>query len=58
MIRVAKISMAHVHAGGYAQQIHENPETELVAIWDEEEYGGKQQRNDMKSRSIPTLMKS
>ena len=45
MIRVGKISMAHVHAGGYARQIHENPETELVAIWDEEDFdhggGGK-----------------
>ena len=41
MIRVGKISMAHVHAGGYARRIHENPETELVAVWDEEEYGGR-----------------
>ena len=42
MIRVAKISMAHVHAGGYARKIHENPETELVAVWDEEgfDHGG------------------
>ncbi len=42
MIRVAKISMAHVHAGGYARKINENPETELVAVWDEEEYGGRE----------------
>ena len=42
MIRIAKLSFAHVHARGYANQILENPETELVAVWDEEEYGGKQ----------------
>ena len=42
MIRIAKLSFAHVHARGYAGQIQENPETELVAVWDEEEYGGKQ----------------
>lgn len=42
MIGIAKLSMAHVHAKGYANQIRDNAETELVAIWDEEEYGGKQ----------------
>ena len=42
MIKIAKLSFAHVHARGYANQILENPETELVAVWDEEEYGGKQ----------------
>ena len=41
MIKIAKLSFAHVHARGYANQILENPETELVAVWDEEEYGGK-----------------
>ena len=41
MIRIAKLSMAHVHAGGYARKINDNPETELVAVWDEEEYGGR-----------------
>jgi len=42
MIKVAKLSFAHVHARGYAEQIQKNPETELVAVWDEEEYGGKE----------------
>ena len=42
MINIAKLSFAHVHARGYANQIQENPETELVAVWDEEEYGGKE----------------
>lgn len=42
MIGIAKLSFAHVHAKGYANAVRENPETELVAVWDEEEYGGKQ----------------
>ncbi len=46
MIRIAKLSMAHVHARGYTNQIRDNSETELVAIWDEEEYGGKQAAED------------
>ena len=50
MIRVAKLSMAHVHAGGYARKINDNPETELVAVWDEEEYGG---RNAAEQYEVP-----
>lgn len=50
MIRVAKLSMAHVHAGGYARKINDNPETELVAVWDEEEYGG---RNAAEQYKVP-----
>ncbi len=42
MIGIAKLSFAHVHAKGYANAVRENPETKLVAVWDEEEYGGKQ----------------
>ena len=29
MINIAKLSFAHVHARGYANQIRENPETEV-----------------------------
>jgi 1,5-anhydro-D-fructose reductase (1,5-anhydro-D-mannitol-forming) len=29
------LSMAHVHARGYAQQVTDHPDAELVAIWDE-----------------------
>ena len=46
MIRIAKLSMAHVHARDYVNQVRDNAETELVAIWDEEEYGGKQAAED------------
>ena len=47
MIRVAKLSFAHVHARGYARQIVENPETELVGVWDEPEYGGDQMAEEL-----------
>lgn len=50
MIKIAKLSFAHVHAKGYANQIQENPETELVAVWDEEEYGG---RGEAEQRGVP-----
>jgi len=42
MVKVAMLSFAHVHANGYANQVSENPNAEIIAIWDEEEYGGKQ----------------
>ena len=46
MIGVAKLSFAHVHAKGYANQIQQNPETELIAVWDKEEYGGRKAAED------------
>jgi predicted dehydrogenase len=42
IIRVAMLSFAHVHAEGYAKQAEANPNIELVAVWDEDEYGGNQ----------------
>lgn len=42
MVRVGMISFAHVHAEGYARQVEDNPNAELVAVWDKEEYGGRQ----------------
>lgn len=41
MVKVAMLSFAHVHAEGYAKQVEANPNAEIVAIWDEEEYGGR-----------------
>ncbi|HEY0828874.1 MAG TPA: Gfo/Idh/MocA family oxidoreductase [Bacilli bacterium] len=35
MIKVAMLSFWHVHAGDYARQAEEHPETEIVAVWDE-----------------------
>lgn len=40
-IGVAMLSFAHVHAGGYAEQVKNNPNAELVAVWDEEPARGK-----------------
>jgi len=42
MVKVAMLSFAHVHAGGYARAVAENPNMEIIAVWDEEEYGGKE----------------
>ncbi|WP_308639013.1 Gfo/Idh/MocA family protein [Paenibacillus silvisoli] len=35
MIRVAMLSYWHVHAWDYTKQVQENPDTEIVAVWDE-----------------------
>jgi predicted dehydrogenase len=35
LVKVGKLSMAHVHAPGYVKQIQEHPDAELVAVWDE-----------------------
>jgi len=35
LVKIGKLSMAHVHAPGYVRQINENPQAELVAVWDE-----------------------
>ena len=36
MIRVALLGMAHVHAGGYARQVQQNPEAEIVGSTNKE----------------------
>ena len=58
MIKIAKLSFAHVHARGYANQILENPETELVAVWDEEEYAANRLLRNTTSHSIRIWTKS
>ncbi|MCC6446193.1 MAG: Gfo/Idh/MocA family oxidoreductase [Armatimonadetes bacterium] len=40
-VRIAMLSMAHVHAGGYARQVADNPEAEMVCIWDDDPQRGK-----------------
>ncbi len=40
-IGIAKLSFAHVHAQGYVRQVIDNPNAELVAVWDEEPARGK-----------------
>lgn len=41
MIRVAMLSYWHVHAWDYTRQAKEHPETEIVAVWDEEPRRGR-----------------
>lgn len=40
-IRVAVLSFWHVHAGDYTRRTVEHPDTELVAIWDDDDERGK-----------------
>jgi len=35
LVKLGMVSMAHVHARGYAEQVRNHPDAELVAIWDE-----------------------
>jgi predicted dehydrogenase len=41
MVRVALASFAHVHARGYAQQVKENPDAEIVCVWDDSPERGR-----------------
>ena len=41
MIRVAILSFWHVHARDYAREAEEHPETEIVAVWDENPARGR-----------------
>src|SRR4051794_28980370 len=41
MVRLAKLSMAHTHAMGYANQVLKNPDAELVCVWDDEPARGR-----------------
>ena len=49
-IRIALLSFWHVHAADYARQALEHPETELVAIWDENPERGQAEAN---ARNVP-----
>ncbi|MGC8668767.1 MAG: Gfo/Idh/MocA family protein [Chthonomonadales bacterium] len=40
-VGIAMLSFAHVHAGGYADQVASHPHAELVAVWDEDVERGK-----------------
>lgn len=41
MINLAMLSFWHVHAGDYARQADEHPDTQLVAVWDENAERGR-----------------
>jgi 1,5-anhydro-D-fructose reductase (1,5-anhydro-D-mannitol-forming) len=40
-IKVAALGFWHVHASEYAERIHNHPDTELVAIWDDDPQRGQ-----------------
>jgi hypothetical protein len=41
-VRAAMLSFAHVHADGYGKQAMANENIDLLAVWHEPEYGGKE----------------
>ncbi len=41
MLRIAMLSFAHVHAGGYAAHIRKHPEAEIACIWDDMDSRGQ-----------------
>lgn len=49
-IGIAKLSFAHVHAGGYADAVQKHPDAELVGVWDEEPARG---RREAEKRGVP-----
>ncbi|PYI54381.1 Gfo/Idh/MocA family protein [Paenibacillus flagellatus] len=55
MIRVAMLSFWHVHARDYAKQITEHPETEIVAVWDEQPERGRKEAQERGVRFYESL---
>jgi predicted dehydrogenase len=41
MVRVAMLSMAHVHAAGYGQQLLKNPDAQIASVWDDDPARGR-----------------
>ncbi|HTE19075.1 MAG TPA: Gfo/Idh/MocA family oxidoreductase, partial [Armatimonadota bacterium] len=41
MVRLAMLSMAHVHAMGYAQAVRKNPDAEIACVWDDDPARGR-----------------
>ena len=46
---IALLSFAHVHARGYADQVRDNPDCEVIAIWDEDPLRGAAEAEKRKS---------
>lgn len=54
-IRVAMLSFWHVHAGDYARQAQQHPDTEIVAVWDELADRGAARAAELGARFFPDL---
>ncbi len=52
MIRVAILSFWHVHGKDYAREAKRHPETEVVAVWDEDPKRG---RTEAEQRGVPFI---
>ena len=50
MIRVAMLSFWHVHGKDYARETEEHPDTEIVAVWDEDPKRGQAEAS---KRNVP-----
>ena len=55
MLRVAMLSYWHVHAWDYTKQAKEHPETEIVAVWDEEPGRGRETAEKLGVRFYESL---
>jgi 1,5-anhydro-D-fructose reductase (1,5-anhydro-D-mannitol-forming) len=51
MVRTALLSMAHVHAMGYARALQRHPEAEIVCVWDDDAARG---RTAARSLEVPS----
>jgi 1,5-anhydro-D-fructose reductase (1,5-anhydro-D-mannitol-forming) len=59
MIRVAVLSYWHVHANDYSKQATEHPDTEIVAVWDDQPERGRaaaQRWGGQFEASLPALL--
>jgi predicted dehydrogenase len=59
MIRLAVLSYWHVHAKDYSKQAAEHPDTEIVAVWDDQPERGRaavQRWGGQFEASLPTLL--
>ncbi len=54
-MKLALLSGAHVHTGGYLKQIREDPSLELVAVWDDMAPRGEKIAKDMGCDFVPSL---
>ncbi len=54
MLRIAMLSMAHVHANGYAQAVVDHPEAEIVKIWEDDPGRGAAATERLASPTRPT----
>ncbi|MBA2943310.1 Gfo/Idh/MocA family oxidoreductase [Paenibacillus sp. CGMCC 1.16610] len=55
MIRVAMLSFWHVHAKDYARMASQHPDTEIVAVWDEDAQRGRENANEFSVRFYEKL---